>query len=176
MKLPDPFKMEKVDVPRRKLPLKKERRATTAPRVIKKKESLSFLNRFEELNEIVIRASGRGTEESEQQKEAGKDETGEILKKANSVTGPRVQRGTLRPRENTAYYLRSEKQMSQTSFSTRWPPSPMSDIEPKPRIEKVLMDVDTIGGVSRQFKNFIKALGVPVLKSVKTQPPPLPQR
>lgn len=66
--------------------------------------------------------------------------------------------------------------MSQTSFSTRWPPSPMSDLEPRPRIEKVLMDVDTIGGVSKQFKNFIKALGVPVLKSVKTQPPPQPQR
>ena len=52
----------------------------------------------------------------------------------------------------------------------------MSDLEPRPRIEKVLMDVDTIGGVSKQFKNFIKALGVPVLKSVKTQPPPQPQR
>ena len=58
--------------------------------------------------------------------------------------------------------------MSQTSFSTRWPPSPVSEIEPRPRVEKVLMDVDTMGGVSRQFKSFIKALGVPVLKSVKT--------
>lgn len=61
VKLPDPFKMEKVEIPRRKLPTKKERRATTAPRVLKKKESLSFLNRFEELNEIVIRGSGGGT-------------------------------------------------------------------------------------------------------------------
>ena len=111
VKLPDPFKMEKVEISRKKLPVKKERRATTAPRVIKRKESLSFLNRFEELNEIVIRGSGGGTEESEQKRVAAQDETGEILKKANSVTGPRVSRaqGFHRQRDTASYYLRSEK-------------------------------------------------------------------
>ena len=42
-----------------------------------------------------------------QRLEDAKDETGDILKKANSVTGPRVFRG--RPRDTTSYYVRSDK-------------------------------------------------------------------
>lgn len=122
---------------------KHDRRANTAPRLghMKKKESLSFLRRYEELNEIVIRAHEDERDDGEPIGEEETAETKEILRKANSAQGRRP----VRVARDAGSYYRSEKQMSTTSFSTRWPPSPISEVG---RVEKVVMDVEQMGGVS----------------------------